>query len=654
MDPYQAAERFRQEAEGLDREAITALVRAYGDVWQRLDRELLSLRALLPAEGEAAPRPVTLLQLERVEALRGQIAQALAELVPYADEQALTAEQRALVLGQAHAQALLRAAAGPGVTASFARFDPEAARALVGFLQNGAPLRALFERLAAGTADAAGRALLAGVAAGTPYSAVARELRGVLGTSLAHAITITRTETHRAYREAHHLTYQANADLVRGWVWLSARGPRTCATCWALHGTFHPLDERQLGHPRCRCTSVPVTRPWSQLGVPGAGPTHPPVELGVDAFAHAPEEVQRAVLGPQKFQAYKEGRIGLEDLAVFRPDPVWGGAWVEPSLRQALAQHLDEKPWLRATPPPPPVRHPAFRRGRSAPPEPAPEPQPVPAGPFPASLEGLTVVRRLGGSTGAELVRDELGRTFVRKRGASPEHLREEVLADTLYRALGANVPLARLYETPQGPVKLAQVVEGESLDAVLKAGDAARIARVRKNLQQHLAADALLGNWDVIGLKRDNILVDAQDNVWRIDNGGALRYRAQGAPKGEAWDGHLRDLFTLRDPARNREAAAVFREVPWRDVVGQLHEVAALRDHVLEIAPPELREALASRLDEARHLAEVGQRMLDDHFTEAYVEEFSRHIVGLRAADVVDALPRKLEPAATQADDVQ
>ena len=89
--------------------------------------------------------------------------------------------------------------------------------------------------------------------------------------------------------------------------------------------------------------------------------------------------------------------------------------------------------------------------------EPRPEPKPVapPAAPaaekpeppkrppsaFPEDPNKVEVVRNLGGSKGAELVRDEQGRLFVRKRGASPEHLREECLADAAYQSLGVKVP---------------------------------------------------------------------------------------------------------------------------------------------------------------------------------------------------------------------
>jgi len=46
--------------------------------------------------------------------------------------------------------------------------------------------------------------------------------------------------------------------------------------------------------------------------------------------------------------------------------------------------------------------------------------------------------------------------------------------------------------------------------------------------LQKDFAADALLSNWDVIGVTADNI-VGNDGKVYRVDNGGALEFRAQG-----------------------------------------------------------------------------------------------------------------------------
>jgi hypothetical protein len=52
------------------------------------------------------------------------------------------------------------------------------------------------------------------------------------------------------------------------------------------------------------------------------------------------------------------------------------------------------------------------------------------------------------------------------------------------------------------------------------------------EKLGQHYMADALLANWDFVGMTGDNILWDENGDPIRIDQGGTLEYRAQGQSK--------------------------------------------------------------------------------------------------------------------------
>lgn len=67
------------------------------------------------------------------------------------------------------------------------------------------------------------------------------------------AETTARTAQLYAYRRASHETYRANADVVTGWIWWSARDARTCLSCLSLHGQKFPLGEELNDHHRGRC-----------------------------------------------------------------------------------------------------------------------------------------------------------------------------------------------------------------------------------------------------------------------------------------------------------------------------------------------------------------------------------------------------------------
>jgi SPP1 gp7 family putative phage head morphogenesis protein len=269
--------------------------------------------------------------------------------------------------------------------------------------------------------------------------------------------------------------------------------------------------------------------------------------------------------------------------------------------------------------------------------------QPVnPGRRFPDTVAGLKVVKGLGGSTGAELVEDAAGTRFVMKRGASAEHLREEVLADEIYRALGVPVPEAKLYETASGPVKLARFIEGQTLDKYLKQATAVQAEAVKQRLGEHFGIDALMGNWDVIGLGRDNVLVDAAGLPWRIDNGGSLRFRAMGALKGADWNEYPEELFTLRDAAKNGQTAAVFGSMRLPDIARGI-EGRTFPDVPM---PAEVKDVLERRWGHLQDLATKALDMEHDGWLDNYTDRLCGEILALRQAGITADLPKQLKQA--------
>lgn len=261
-------------------------------------------------------------------------------------------------------------------------------------------------------------------------------------------------------------------------------------------------------------------------------------------------------------------------------------AWLKESLGDAVAVQGDAMWW----------------KGDRASKALAVDPKPRPTGPapFPTDPAALKVVRPLGGSTGADLVRDRGGNLWVRKLGKNEAHLREEFAADALYRAAGLDVPEGRIYEQGGRPVKLTRFVQGESLGEYLAKASPEQQARVLDRIRAGFAADALLGNWDVAGLSMDNILVDAAGTPWRIDNGGSLRFRAQGAPKTAAQFGpKVLEWETLRDAATNPQTARVFAGLTAQELEDQVRAIASRRQELLAAAPEAVRATLDKRIDD-------------------------------------------------------
>lgn len=230
---------------------------------------------------------------------------------------------------------------------------------------------------------------------------------------------------------------------------------------------------------------------------------------------------------------------------------------------------------------------------------------PVNENAFPDTPGALQRVKGLGGSTGAELVRDPAtGELYVRKAGADAGHIREEMTADRIYTAAGASVPEGRLYDTAAGPVKLTRYLgdDAETLASFYARATPAEIADVRTQLRKHFVLDALLANYDVAGAGNDNVLI-VRGQAYRVDNGGALRYRAMGAPKGAAFGDKVLELDSMRDPKVNPNTAKIFAGITDAEVKAQVADLYSRKGEILAALPPELRARIDARL------ADLGQR---------------------------------------------
>lgn len=175
--------------------------------------------------------------------------------------------------------------------------------------------------------------LLRGVAAGTnPKATAARMLQraeGQFNGGLARALNIARTESLDAHRTAAQLAHSANADVLAGWVWLATLDGRTCRGCWGMAGSEHPLSEPgPQGHQQCRCSRMPETKSWADLGFDIPEPPSVLPDAGQRFDGLSPSE-QRGILGVRGYDAWKSGRWPMDQWAQKRSNPGWRDAFYE-------------------------------------------------------------------------------------------------------------------------------------------------------------------------------------------------------------------------------------------------------------------------------------------------------------------------------------
>lgn len=212
------------------------------------------------------------------------------------------------------------------------------------------------------------------------------------------------------------------------------------------------------------------------------------------------------------------------------------------------------------------------------------------------NTEEFTFLKTLPGSTHPGLYQDNAAKMWVVKKEASTSaaHVESETLADNIYRAAGAKVPFSAMTLMNGERVKVAEFLDGGQQLASVATPELFSKARA------HFVLDALMGNWDAVGTGKNNMLVVAGD-VWRIDNGGALAWRAMGAKKDAKWlTPEVQELKSLLNANINPDAAAVYKGLTQGDIHAQIADLLSRRSAILDAASadPEVRELLSKRLD--------------------------------------------------------
>ena len=158
------------------------------------------------------------------------------------------------------------------------------------------------------------------------------------------------------------------------------------------------------------------------------------------------------------------------------------------------------------------------------------------------------------------------------KEAKSVDHALNEVLTNKLYHAADVNVPDID-YGTMGGkPVTASSMIEGVKPLSHLKeipGFDAKKF----DGLHNNFVVDAWLGNRDVVGDDFSNI-VGHKYGLYRIDQGGGLRYRAQGEPKTD-FGPKVTELETMRD--KKYAAGQIFHDITDESIIKGAKRVAKI-----------------------------------------------------------------------------
>lgn len=304
---------FRARLLRRDEQARRQIVAAYGQAYKRIKRNLDTLLLDIAKKREAGS-DISIGRLAERERLTAILAQIEAEINKFsrrAEGIITSAQEDVINRALKDAPALIRAAT---LQASFNTIPRGAMESLIGSLSEGSPLSDLLGQLGPQARQAVEQALSAGLLQGQSINGIAREMREAFGGNLTRAKTIARTEIIRSYRAASLEIYRQNRDILRGWMWTCSLGPRSCAACFAMHGTEHTMDETLDDHVNGRCTMIPITRDGYL----------PQVQSGQEAFDSLTTEQKQTILGKAGYAAYSRGEVRLRDFVGVHTDARWG------------------------------------------------------------------------------------------------------------------------------------------------------------------------------------------------------------------------------------------------------------------------------------------------------------------------------------------
>jgi len=226
-----------------------------------------------------------------------------------------------------------------------------------------------------------------------------------------------------------------------------------------------------------------------------------------------------------------------------------------------------------------------------------------------SSEQSLNLVK-IGGQMGSNpggVFSSKVGELYV-KFHPNENQTWTSFVTNELYKELGIGVPDVFLFEGQNGKIGYASLMikGGKTIGSNPSKEVAGEVAR-------GIVADILTANWDVVGSAYDNILV-VGDKVYRIDPGGTLLYRAQGALKPESAIKNIEEWYNFANPSVSKYAQILksagyksVEDIGATELVRQFNDITALvqkygswRDFVnakIPNAPASLREDIADML---------------------------------------------------------
>ena len=182
----------------------------------------------------------------------------------------------------------------------------------------------------------------------------------------------------------------------------------------------------------------------------------------------------------------------------------------------------------------------------------------------------------MGSNQGGLFKDQQTGALHYVKWSGSDVRSRIEALAGNLYALAGAPAPGIRIIDFNGQTAVLSDWIDDAKAMTIVA-------MKAHPDVRENFVVDAWLANWDVIGLAADNIVLGPDGRAYRIDAGGSLLFRAQGAPK--AFPPFVEEHQTLLDQSKNPNSAAVFQGLTTAELLAGAGKVSSVTDAQIDAA---------------------------------------------------------------------
>lgn len=206
---------------------------------------------------------------------------------------------------------------------------------------NGKLVPTWFKELGGSLSSKATQQINLGLVAGDTVEDIIRRIRGtranrfndgLIAAARRDVDAVVRTQMTHVSNRARELLYERNADVIKGVRYVAVLDARTTDICAGLDGqVFKPtFGPRPPLHMRCRSTTVPVTKSWSELAeefkserfknIPESRVNRYRASMdglvsGRETYSSwlkkQPRQFQESVLGKKKAELFRDGRVSL-------------------------------------------------------------------------------------------------------------------------------------------------------------------------------------------------------------------------------------------------------------------------------------------------------------------------------------------------------